>query len=264
MAARERFVSSQINFHDVRVLLGLLIVVQGFETSRYLGVQHSADQRIATMRAAQLVSAVIYMLFIALATVLFQDGIGVKVDVTAIIRMTKPVAIVLPLLISVAAIGSQFSAAVADNSGAGGLIQEIVDHKLSVRYTYLLILLVTVALTWVTNVNAIIAYASCFTRLCAVLYASVCRRVLGRSTDEKSAETVPAASWFRRCCRQLSVGVCAGITVGVMSQISWLVCGDNSISSCNSSSTIFSKSSSGVSPSFIDPNSGPRGSTLRT
>lgn len=30
-------ISSAINFHDLRMLLGLLIVVQEFETSRYLG-----------------------------------------------------------------------------------------------------------------------------------------------------------------------------------------------------------------------------------
>ena len=62
------------------------------------------------MRNAQLMSAAIYVLFISLATVLFHDGLGA--DVTAIIGMTKPVAGVLPVLLSVAAIGSQFSAAV--------------------------------------------------------------------------------------------------------------------------------------------------------
>ena len=150
--------SSTIDLHDMRVLLGLLIVVQGFETSRYLGDQHPAEQRIATMRAAQLVSGGIYLLFIGLATVLFHDGLGT--DVTAIISMTSPVAVVLPLLLSVAAIGSQFSAAVADSSGAGGLLEDITQRKLPIRYAYLLILLVTVALTWETNVNGIIAYAS--------------------------------------------------------------------------------------------------------
>ena len=69
------------------------------------------------MRTAQLMSTAIYLLFIALATVLFHDGLGA--DVTAIIGMTKPVAVVLPILLAVAAIGSQFSAAVADNAGAG-------------------------------------------------------------------------------------------------------------------------------------------------
>jgi len=146
-----------------------LIVVQGFETSRYLGDQHPADQRIATMRAAQLLSAAIYLLFIGLATVLFHDGLGA--DVTAIISMTKPVAVVLPLLLSIAAIGSQFSAAVADNSGAGGLIEDITHRKLPIRYAYLLILLITVALTWETNVNGIIAYAS---RAFALFYMLQC------------------------------------------------------------------------------------------
>jgi hypothetical protein len=151
-------ISSAVDFNDMRVLLGLLIVVQGFETSRYLGDEHPAAQRIATMRSAQLISTAIYLVFIALTTVLFHDGLGS--DVTAIISMTKPVAVVLPLLLAIAAIGSQFSAAVADNSGAGGLIQDITNGKLPVRYAYLLILLVTVALSWETNVNQIIAYAS--------------------------------------------------------------------------------------------------------
>jgi hypothetical protein len=151
-------ISSVIDLHDIRVLLGLLIVVQGFETSRYLGSEHPAQQRIATMRTAQLLSSGIYIVFIALTTVLFRNGLGA--DVTAIIGMTKPVAVVLPLLLAIAAIGSQFSAAVADNSGAGGLIEDITHRKLPTRYAYFLILLVTVVLTWETNVNQIIAYAS--------------------------------------------------------------------------------------------------------
>ena len=162
-------ISSSIDFHDLRVLLGLLIVVQGFETSRYLGDEHPAEQRIATMRAAQLISMVIYLVFIGLATVLFHDGLGS--DVTAIIGMTKPVAVVLPLLLSVAAIGSQFSASVADSAGAGGLIEDITRRKLPIRYAYLLILAVTVALTWETNVNEIIAYAS---RAFALYYLLQC------------------------------------------------------------------------------------------
>lgn len=150
--------SSTIDLHDARVLLGLLIVVQGFETSRYLGDEHPADQRIATMRAAQIIASIIYLLFLGLATVLFRAGL--EADVTAIIGMTRPVAIALPVMLTIAAIGSQFSAAVADESGAGGLIEDITEHKLSVRYAYLLIVLITVALAWETDVNGIIAYAS--------------------------------------------------------------------------------------------------------
>ncbi|GAA0222343.1 hypothetical protein [Methylophaga marina] len=151
-------ISSAINLDDFRVLLGLLIVVQGFETSCYLQAEHSADERIQTMRVAQLASAVIYLLFIGLSTVLFHSGLDA--DVTAITNIMLPVAVVLPMLISIAAVGSQFSAAVADTSGAGGLVQDILQHKLSVRYVYIAITLVTVLLTWATNVNEIIAYAS--------------------------------------------------------------------------------------------------------
>jgi hypothetical protein len=161
--------SSVIDFHDLRVLFGLLIVVQGFEISRYLGDEYPAKQRIATMRAAQLLSSAIYLLFLALTTVLFRKGLGA--DVTAIIEMTKPVAVVLPVLLAVAAIGSQFSAAVADDSGAGGLLEDITRKQLPVRHAYFLILLATITLTWTTDVNAIIAYAS---RAFALFYMFQC------------------------------------------------------------------------------------------
>ncbi len=53
----------------------------------------------------------------------------------------------------------------------GGLLEDITNRKLPVRYAYLLILLVTVALTWVTDVNGIIAYAS---RAFALFYMLQC------------------------------------------------------------------------------------------
>ncbi len=56
-------ISSEIDLDDFRVLLGLLIVVQGFETSRYLGDLYPAELRIKTMRLAQLLSSGIYLLW---------------------------------------------------------------------------------------------------------------------------------------------------------------------------------------------------------
>ena len=175
-------ISSNIDLHDMRILLGLLIVVQGFETSRYLGSQYSAEVRIKTMRSAQLLSTAIYLVFIALATVLFHDGLGT--DVTAIIEMTRPVALVLPVLLAIAAIGSQFSAAVADATGAGGLIEDITHQKAPARYAYLLILCVTLALTWETNVNLVIAYAS---RAFALFYAFQCCVAFMVARQQKTA-----------------------------------------------------------------------------
>ncbi|KKN29557.1 hypothetical protein LCGC14_0842940 [marine sediment metagenome] len=177
-------ISSVIDVHDMRVLLGLLIVVQGFETSRYLASEHPAEQRIKTMKIAQLASAVIYIAFIGLATVMFHDGLDA--DVTAITNMMLPVAMVLPLLISIAAIGSQFSAAVADTSGAGGLVEDIVRHKLPMPYIYGLILIVTLLLTWETNVNEIIAYAS---RAFALFYFLQCLVALILAYKQKALST---------------------------------------------------------------------------
>lgn len=162
-------IDSGIDDHGIRVLLGLLIVVQGFEASRYLGDQFSAEMRIATMRQAQILSAVIYLIFISLTTVLFDYDMGI--DITAIIEVTRPVAVVLPILLTVAAIGSQFSAAVADTEGAGGLIEEISGRRMTLRFAYGLILVATLFLTWETDVTAIIAYAS---RAFALYYALQC------------------------------------------------------------------------------------------
>ena len=151
-------VESSIDLGDLRVLLGLLIVVQGFETSRYLGGEHSAEVRIRTMRSAQLIAAAVYLVFVGGTTVLFHDGLGA--DVTAILELTAPIAAILPVLLSLAAIGSQFSAAVADTSGAAGLLEELAPKRLRARHAYVLLLAVTIAITWGTDVNGVIAYAS--------------------------------------------------------------------------------------------------------
>ena len=161
--------ASTVDLRGARVLLGLLIVVQGFETSRYLGSAHSAEVRIRTMRLAQLTATGIYLVFLGAVTILFQDGLGA--DVTAIITMVAPVSAVLVGMLSIAAIGSQFSAAVADTSGAGGLLEDLSGGRLSHRSVYLVILAVCVALTWETDVNQIIAYAS---RAFALYYALQC------------------------------------------------------------------------------------------
>jgi hypothetical protein len=162
-------IPSGLDVSGLQVLLGLLIVVQGFETSRYLQDEHTANERITTMRRAQIISSIIYLLFLAMISPLFKAHLGA--NVTAITHLVAPIAIVLPLLISVAAIGSQFSAAMADTSGAGGLIEDISQRKLPIRYAYVLVLIVTLSLTWESHIIEIIAYAS---RAFALFYALQC------------------------------------------------------------------------------------------
>lgn len=151
-------IPSLLGLGQARVLLGILIIVQGFETSRYLGRVHPAEERVRTMRNAQLISTAIYLVFIALATVLFRGGLGA--DVTAILQMAAPVSRALPILLMIAAIGSQFSASIADFAGSGGLIEETTGHRLSLRSAYGLALIATLGVTWATNAAEVIAYAS--------------------------------------------------------------------------------------------------------
>ena len=118
------------------------------------------------MKIAQITSAIIYLSFIGLCTILFKDNLGS--DVTAIISMVEPVSIILPVLLTGAAIVSQFSAAVADTAGANGLMCNVAHHKISPKLCYVLIIVIAISITWQTNVNEIISYAS---RAFALFYA---------------------------------------------------------------------------------------------
>lgn len=158
--------------HVTRSLMGLLIIVQGFETSRFLGEEHPAKERIATMRYAQWISAAVYLSFITLSLGLFTGSqADVKADVTQIVQLVHPVAVVLPLLIVIVAGASQFSAAVADDAGCAGLVHVMLGQRLGARAAYPLIGVLTIALTWGTNVLQIISLAS---RAFAVFYALQC------------------------------------------------------------------------------------------
>jgi hypothetical protein len=78
---------------------------------------------------------------------------------------------VLPVLLVAAALAAQFSAAVADTSGAGGLFQELSQGRISERMAYAGLCLLGVALTWIANIFEIIAYAS---QAFALYYAMQC------------------------------------------------------------------------------------------
>lgn len=146
-------------WHNIRVLAGTLLVVQGFETSRYLGSEYQASLRIKSMRWAQIISGVIYVVFVALATVLFTD-LPAKIDDTAIIDVVRPVAAVLPAMLIGAAVMSQFSAAVADTVGGGGLLVESFKEKITLNQSYAFIIILAVVLTWTANIFTVIALAS--------------------------------------------------------------------------------------------------------
>jgi hypothetical protein len=155
-----------------RLLAGLLIVVQGFETSRYLGDEYNGELRIVTMRRAQVVTGLIYVLFVLLTLPTFQF-MGDRVDETTIIDLSKIVATVLPPMLVVAALMSQFSAAVADTVGAGGLFFQSIGKRFAMkaRVGYALVAVFGITLVWTTDIFQIIALAS---RSFALYYALQC------------------------------------------------------------------------------------------
>lgn len=147
------------NLHSMRVLLGLLIVVQGFETSRFMGDEFDADTRIRTMRYAQWISAVVYIVFFALMADLYRF-LGESTSITATITLVGHVALVLPVMLTIGAVASQFSASVADSVGCAGLLEEIANKRLDLRHAYPLIATIAIAIIWSTQVFQIITLAS--------------------------------------------------------------------------------------------------------
>jgi len=147
------------SLHSLQVLLGLLIVVQGFETSRFMGDEFDAETRIRTMRYAQWISAAVYIVFFALMADLYRY-LGESTSITATITLVGHVALVLPVMLTIGAVASQFSASVADSVGCAGLLEEIASRRLDLRHAYPLIATIAISIIWSTQVFQIITLAS--------------------------------------------------------------------------------------------------------
>lgn len=146
-------------WQGVALVAGLLVTVQGFETSRYLGDEYLPLTRIRSMQWAQWISTAIYLIYIAFLSYVFIPE-NLQLSETAIIDLMVIVAPVLPLLLIVAAISAQFSAAVADTGGSGGLITELTKGWIPPRVGYALLVGIGLVLTWMMSVFEIISYAS--------------------------------------------------------------------------------------------------------
>ncbi|MEQ8559032.1 MAG: hypothetical protein RIB03_12010 [Henriciella sp.] len=145
---------------DVRTILGLVVLVQGFETSRYLGTRYDPETRVKTMRRAQWIATGIYMTFILLFMPYFTGEVSGEGAETAIIDMLAPLGIAVTPLLIAAALASQSSAAIADTNGAGGLIAEASRQKIPVKLAYLLTAAIAIVMTWGFHIFEIITHAS--------------------------------------------------------------------------------------------------------
>ncbi len=179
-------------WHTCSIIAGTLIVVQGFETPRYLGQQYAADLRIQASRHSQIISSAIYILFVLLAMPLVPSLNGVFDDHSLITLAGLSVFGFLPAAVIFAAVLSQFSAAVADTLAASGNLDEISAKRISAPVSYLLIASFALLLTWSANTFEILALAS---RAFAAYYGLQCL-VAWRATESrqmKAASLILAA-----------------------------------------------------------------------
>ena len=122
------------------------------------------------MKAAQLISAAIYVAFFLLVLPLYVFETKNE-GVAAIVDMLAPVSAILPAMVIAGALASQSSAAIADANGAAGLLHDLSGRRILVRSAYPLIAFVAALVTWETDVLSLIALASrCF----ALYYALQC------------------------------------------------------------------------------------------
>ncbi|MCU7939798.1 MAG: hypothetical protein KZQ64_15885 [gamma proteobacterium symbiont of Bathyaustriella thionipta] len=155
----------------VFILAGILLVVQGFETSRFLGEKYNTEIRVKSMRMAQLISGVLYIISVIVLLPIMQHLDLAHIQIAEIVAATGHAAVVLPFMLIVAAIMSQFSAAVADTVGAGSLASESSQSKLPANKGYVISSILAVALVWTADLLEIISVAS---RVFALYYLLQC------------------------------------------------------------------------------------------
>lgn len=142
-----------------RRVAGTLIVVQGFETPRYLGASFDADVRVSASRWSQIISTAVYVMFVAVALPVVHVLNG-KYDDNSLITLVGVAASLLAVPLIVAAALSQFSAAVADTHAATGNLQEVTHGHLTAKWGCILVGGGAIALTWSANTLEILALAS--------------------------------------------------------------------------------------------------------
>jgi len=149
---------------------GTLIVVQGFETTRYLGRSFDTWTRIRASRWSQYISLSVYIAFVALALPIVPILNG-EYAANSLILLAAEVSILLSAPLIVAAALSQFSAAVADTLAAAENMAEATHNRVNQRWGYLLVGGTAMALAWSGSTFAIVALAS---RAFALYYLLQC------------------------------------------------------------------------------------------
>ena len=158
--------SPDLGSEQIRKMIGLFTLVQGFEASRYIGVRFGAEERISTMRVAQVISTIVFVLFTVTLLLAFLPPLpGVQEDGRAIFEVSELIGGALPWLLMLAALGSQTSAIIGATSSRSDML---VEHQVPRKITFPVILLPAVLLVILVDVNVAVNLAS---RVFAVYFA---------------------------------------------------------------------------------------------
>jgi len=150
--------SPEIGSEEIRKMIGLFAIVQGFEASRYIGVRFGAEQRVSTMRIAQTISTIVFVvLMVTLLLAFLPTPAGVAEDGTAIFAVSALVGDALPWLLLLAALGSQTSAIIGATSSRSDML---VSYKIERKTTFPIILIPAIMLVIFVDVNMAVNLAS--------------------------------------------------------------------------------------------------------
>jgi hypothetical protein len=150
--------SPDMGTDEFRKVIGLLAIVQGFEASRYIGVRFGAERRVSTMRIAQTVSTIVFVVFMLTLLLAFLPiPAGVSADGTAIFAVSALVGDLLPWLLLLAALGSQTSAIIGATSSRSDML---VNNNVPRATTFPIILIPAILLVIFVDINVAVNLAS--------------------------------------------------------------------------------------------------------
>jgi hypothetical protein len=152
---------TSITGDDFRKIIGLFAIVQGFEAARYIGGRFGGELRIKTMRAAQLISTVVFVALLAAVLILFVQ-VDTDFDGTAIFVVSDAVGDFMPWLILLAAIGSQTSAIIGATMSRSDMLvdHKVLNRKVPRRWSIVILLLPALALFLLSDITQAVALAS--------------------------------------------------------------------------------------------------------
>ena len=167
-------IDTSITGDDFRRIIGLFAIVQGFEAARYIGGRFGSGLRIKAMRAAQLISTVVFVAFLASVLILFVQ-VETDFDGTAIFLVADSVGDFMPWLILLAAIGSQTSAIIGATMSRSDMLVDhaVLNRKVPRRWTFVILLLPAIVLFLLSDITQAVALASRVFAVYFVLQASI-------------------------------------------------------------------------------------------